>query len=310
MGIFISILQNNIAPIFVIIFIGFLLGKKFYIDIKSLTKIVLYVFVPSLALVKIYETPLDAGLYSAMGFAVLLMVCMTVVTIVLSYLRRYDASLSSAIRNTILFYNSGNFGLPLMMLVFQDHPLGTYAVSIQIMILMVQNLTTNTYGLYNANRGRMTILQSVRMVFRMPAVYAVTTAFLLKLVPYDMAGTFLWRGLTFISNGLVPAALLTLGIQLSKTKLDFRHADAYIASGLRLLGAPLLALGLIYLFRFEGVMAQVLFISSGVPTAVNTALIALEFDNEPDLSSQVVLITTLLSAITLTGIIYLSRILF
>lgn len=310
MRIFLSILQNNIAPIFVIIFIGFLMGKKFLIDIKSLTKIVLYVFVPSLVLVKVYETPLDAGLLSAIVFAVVLMVCMAGITILLSYLRGYDSSLSSAVRNSILFYNSGNVGLPLIMLVFQDHPLSTYAVSIQIMILMVQNLTTNTYGLYNANRGRMTIFESAQAVLRMPAVYAVASAFLLKLVPYDMTGIFIWRGLSFIANGLVPAALLTLGIQLSKTKLDFRHADAYIATGLRLIGGPLLALGLIYLFRFEGVMAQVLFISSGVPTAVNTALIALEFDNEPDLSSQVVLTTTLLSAFTLTGIIYLSRILF
>ncbi len=310
MGIFLSILRSNIAPIFVIILTGFLLGKKFDIDIKSLTKINLYVFVPSLVLVKVYETPIDAGLLGAILFAFILMTLMTVVTIGLSHIRRYDQSMSNAVRNSILFYNSGNFGLPLIMLVFIDSPLATYAVSIQIMILMVQNLTTNTYGLFNANRGKMTIGQSIAAVFRMPSIYAVSLAFLLKFLPFNVEGIFVWTALDFIKNGLVPIALITLGVQLSQAKLDFRLPDAYIASALRLIGAPILAYLLILLMGYDGVMAQVLLISSAVPTAVNTALIALEFDNEPDLSSQVVLMTTLCSGFTLTAVIYLAQRLF
>jgi len=51
-------------------------------------------------------------------------------------------------------------------------------------------------------------------------------------------------------------------------------------------------------------------ISSGVPTAVNTALIAVDYDNCPGFASQTVLLSTLLCTLTLPAVIYTARILF
>ncbi|MEJ6950731.1 AEC family transporter [Natronospora cellulosivora (SeqCode)] len=121
---------------------------------------------------------------------------------------------------------------------------------------------------------------------------------------------FFWPSLEYLQNGLIPVALLTLGTQLYRTKFSFKNKDVYIASITRLLGGPILAFLLLNLMGIDGVMAQVLFISSSVPSAVNTALIAVEFNNEPDFASQVVMTSTLLSAITLTIVIYLSQYLF
>jgi len=310
MDIFLHILLNNIAPIFVIIMIGYMLGKRLDIDIKTLTKMNLYCFVPALVLVKVYETSINAGLLSAVLFTFILLIAMTIVIIPLTRIRKYSQSVSNAVLNGVLFYNSGNFGLPLIMLVFNGSAMADYAVSIQIMVLMVQNLTTNTLGLYNANRGRMNVLESLATIFKMPTIYGIIVAFIFKLLPWDMTKTFLWPAMSFIKDGLVPIALVTLGVQLSKAELDFRHLDVYITSFLRLIGGPAVAYLLILIMGYQGVMAQVLLISSSVPTAVNTALIAVEFDNEPDLASQVVLITTLFSMFTITGVIYLANLLY
>ena len=67
---------------------------------------------------------------------------------------------------------------------------------------------------------------------------------------------------------------------------------------------------IIHALSMEGIVAQVLFISSGLPTAVNTALIAVEYDNYPDFVSQVVMTSTLLSAVSIVFIIYAARILY
>jgi hypothetical protein len=72
----------------------------------------------------------------------------------------------------------------------------------------------------------------------------------------------------------------------------------------------LLALLFIYLFDMEGIVAQVVMISSALPTGVNVALIAVECNNLPDFSSQTVMITTLSSAVSLAGVIYMARIFF
>ena len=73
---------------------------------------------------------------------------------------------------------------------------------------------------------------------------------------------------------------------------------------------PLVALGIIKILNLSGVTAQVLFISSSVPTAVNTALLAAECKNHPDFAAQVVLVTTLACPLTLIPVIYLAPQLF
>ena len=78
----------------------------------------------------------------------------------------------------------------------------------------------------------------------------------------------------------------------------------------RLIGGPIIAFFLIKVFGFTGMTAQALMISSSVPTAVNSALIAVEFDNYPDFASQAVMISTLFSAVSLVIVIYSARLLF
>ena len=307
MGLFFTILRDNIAPIFMIILIGWVIGKKFSLDIHTLTKINIYVFVPALIFVKITETDITGSMVGAFGFAFLLMFVMSLLSSGLASIRKLTPSKAIAMKNAVLFYNSGNLGLPLIMLLFDQLP---QAVSIQIMILLAQNLSTNTIGMYNANRGNLNVKDSLRAMLKMPTIYAVAFGFIFKLLHIDLTQFFLWPAAVFISNGLVPIALLTLGVQLSLVKMDFQDMDIYLTSLLRLIGGPLICFFFITLFRIEGIMAQVLLISSSVPTAVNTALLAVEFRNEPEFASQVVMTTTLFGAITMSVVIYIAQWLF
>ncbi|MFW6007151.1 MAG: AEC family transporter [Halanaerobiales bacterium] len=307
MDIFIFIILNNITPIFIIILLGILMERKFQLDINSFSKANFYIFVPALAFVKIYETEIKLELLQAILFGVLFVFLLSFTGVIISKIRGHDIARTNALKNSIMFYNSGNFGLPLITLVFEGMP---EAVSIQIMILMVQSLTTNTLGFYNAGRGQMKFKETIISVLKMPTVYALIAALFLKLFPVNLKNVFFWPAIDYMKDGLIPVALLTLGIQLSLAKIEIKNLDVYIASVMRLIGSPLLAYILVYIMGIDGLMAQVLFISSAVPSAVNTALIAVEFKNEPDFASQIVMTTTLMSALTLTGVIYLSFVLF
>lgn len=53
---------------------------------------------------------------------------------------------SAALKNSISLMNSGNYGLPVSQLIFSHNPVG---VSIQIFIVIFQNLLTYSYGIYN-----------------------------------------------------------------------------------------------------------------------------------------------------------------
>jgi predicted permease len=237
---------------------------------------------------------------------------------VIAKVRKYDVGLTNAFKNSIIFNNSGNIGVSLVTLIFGSapyiingqKPYLTQALAVQIIILMFVNLTLNTVGFYNAGSANMKLKDSLKKIFSMPSIYAIPAAFLLKLVKYDMTATPLWPALVYVKDGLVPMSLITLGVQLSKTKFDFRDINVHTAVFIRLIVGPVLAFLFIHLFGFTGVTAQTVFIAYSVPTAVNTALIAVEFNNNPDFASQVVVVSTVFSAVTLTLAVFMARILF
>ena len=318
MSAFLHIVGNNIIPIFTIIAIGYVLSKRFDFNIYTLSKMNFYIFTPCFIFTNLYTADLDLNMLKVLLFCILALVINDLLARIIARIRKYDIGLTNAFKNSIMFNNSGNIGLSLITLVFSSAPfvidgktpyLGQ-AVAAQIIILVFMNLTMNTIGFYNAGRATMNFKDSIRQILSLPAIYAIPLAILFKYIQLDITTTPLWPTLIYIKNGLVPISLITLGVQLSKTKFDFSDIDVYIAVFARLIIGPIIALALIYLLNISGVVAQTLIIAYSVPAAVNTALIAVELDNNKDFASRMVMISTLFSAITLTLAIYAARVLF
>lgn len=310
MSIFLNILSNNILPIFIIICLGYGLNKKFDFDINTLSKINFYLYVPSFTFYNLYKTQISMELINVLLFGFTLFAINFIVGYMITKAARLDRGMTAAVQNSLMFYNSGNIGIPLITLVFSDTPYLELALACQVMILVVQNLTTNTVGFINAGRANVSLKEAVARVFKMPTIYVIPLVFIFKALPIDLTATFIWPTLTYIRNGLISIALFSLGVQLSKSKLSVKSPMVYVAVIFRLLGGPAIAALLIHIFKFEGVIAQTVFISSAVPTALNTALIAVECNNHEDFAAQVVMLSTILSAVTMTGVIYISKILF
>lgn len=315
---FLFILIHNILPIFILIVIGFILSRKFELDILTLTKINFYIFVPAFTFSNLYTTKFSFDMAKVFLIAVLIMAMNLILTLIVAKIRKYDVGMQNAFANSTMFYNSGNFAIPLITLIFSNNPFlvdGStpylnVALTVQIIILVFQDITGNTIGFFNAGRKNSHWKDSVASILKMPAIYTVPVALLLKLVPYDMTTLFVWPAIMYASNALIAIALVTLGIQLSKTKFEFRNKDVYLSSFIRLVIGPFIAILLIYLFGLTGIIAQTLMISTAVPTAVNTALIAVEMDNHADFSSQAVMTSTVLSAVSLIFVVYMAQILF
>jgi len=318
MNVFLFILTNNIIPIFVLIILGYFMSKKFDLNIYTLTKLNFYIFVPSFTFVNLYTTEIDFEMMKVLASALFILFMSMVVVWFVSRIRGYNEGLKNAFNNSVLFYNSGNIGIPLITLVFSsapfiingETPYLSIALTAQIMVLVMQNITTNTLGFLNAGRANKHWKESLVKIFMMPTIYAIPLAFILKAVPYDMTKIPIWPALNYSRNALVPIALITLGVQLSRTAFEFKNKEIYLSAIIRLLGGPLFALLSIYLLHIEGIIAQVVIISSAAPTAVNTALIAVECDNYPDFASQAVMVSTILSAISLVFTIYMARVFF
>lgn len=305
-------------PIFILILTGIFLGRSFNLDINTLTKINFYVTVPAFTFTHLYSTELGSGQLLVLGFALVQLLLLALAGYATSRLLGHPRGMRKAFQNAVIFYNAGNIGIPLITLVFStgvhvfgdSTPFLELALTTQVVILVVLNASTNTIGFFNASTAQGTRGRALRQILLMPTVYTVPLALLLKSLPIDLTRMFFWPTLQISSDALVFIALVTLGVQLTRVEFRFGNRDIWIAALLRLVGGPLMALALIKLFGITGIVARTLFISSAAPTAVNTALIAVENDNEPDFSSQTVLLSTVLCSVTLIVVIWLSNTVF
>ena len=107
-------------------------------------------------------------------------------------------------------------------------------------------------------------------------------------------------------NALIAISLLTLGCQIAAYVPNFRNFLMYVSLFMRLVLTPIIALVILKLLQFEGVLAQALLISTAMPTAVYSSIIAQEYNNEPQFAAQTVVISTILSSLTLTLVIFVA----
>jgi predicted permease len=276
---------------------------------------IFYLFSPAFIFVNLYETPLSMNMLLIIIFCTVYLVINYIVASGVGKWRGYNASLTNAFKNALMFNNAGNIGLSLVTLVFStgpyliggETPFLNEAQASLIVVMVFTNVSINTVGFYNAGRATMSAKGAIKKIFSMPAIYTMPLAIGLQLSPVDPTAWFVWPALVYLKNALVAMALLTLGVQLSKTKIDFKNNRVYLAVFMRLIGGPILAMLLIAIFGFKGVVAQTLLIAYSVPTAVNTALIAVEFKSEEAYATQVVVTSTVFGALTLTFAIYVAQ---
>jgi predicted permease len=113
------------------------------------------------------------------------------------------------------------------------------------------------------------------------------------------------RATKLLGDATIPAMLVLLGIQLRSTRLHGRMMPITLATALRLLIGPILAIALLPLFGLAGTASQAITLQAGMPTAVLATVLAVEFDAEPAFATAAVFATTLLSPLTLTPLLAL-----
>ncbi len=301
------ILLDIILPIYVLLMVGFVIQRKFSLDVQTLARLSIYFLVPGFIFVRLYETVFDLALFfQILAFFILFLVVLYVISQLVGTLLGMDKKRKTVFSNSVLFYNSGNYGVPVNDLVFKSDP---FAMSIQVIILTLQNMTLFSYGIFSLRSANIGKVRALLGYFKMPVLYAMLAGILLNVFSVPIPA-FIWIPANYIADALVAIALVTLGAQVAELKITKQLSTVYVSVAMRLLLAPAIAFFIISLFGLSGVVAQALFISSAMPTSVNSSVIAQEYNNHPHLAAQIVLFSTLMSTLTVTIAIYVSQMLF
>ncbi|QXE01092.1 AEC family transporter [Terribacillus sp. DMT04] len=296
-----------IAPLLLLLGVGVILQRKFSLHLGTLSKLLTYCFLPVNGFINMYQSSMPIAVF---GQIILFLLIFTLFSIsfteITSRLLKLDRGIAATYKNSVVLMNSGNYGIPVSQLVFQSNPLG---VSIQLIVMVFQNLLTFTYGLYNMVSVKSQGNAILKELIRLPMIYAIILGVLCATFHVEIPN-LVWNPIQSIADAFLAVALITLGAQVAQIKLVKPHMVLYLSTASRLLVGPSAALGIIFLLGLDGTIAQSLFIASSFPTSRNSSIFALEYNNNPDLAAQTVLVTTIVSSITVTFVVYLAGILF
>ncbi|MCD8793487.1 AEC family transporter [Staphylococcus gallinarum] len=304
---FLFIILEVLVPILLLILLGVVLQIKFEFDLRQFSALITYCLMPASVFVNILNVNIKADvLLQIIYYVVLYSIILIIFSHIICKFLKLNPGQDAALKNSISLMNSGNYGLPVSNLIFSHNPIG---VSIQVFILIFQNLLTYTYGIYNILSTTKTFKEIIISFLRLPVFHALILGIIFNYFKLSLPKPILLP-LNHLADAFIAIALIVLGAQLAKIKINFFQRVITWSLVGRLIVGPALSLALIYLLHIDGIVAQSLFIASSFPTSRNTSTIAMEYQVEPELHAQIVLFSTLLSAITVTTVIYLSYILF
>ena len=299
---FLTILIEIIAPIVVLILLGFLFERRFSFDLDALTKILLYLVLPAVIITSLSRSDLSTEYVRHITvFCVLMFVALFVVSTIISLAMRHDRELSRAFNLSVMFYNSGNYGFPVSGLAFPG-----LGLPVQAIVLVVQNVLNFTVGLLLITSGRNTWRESLRKTLRMPLMYAILFGWGIRVFEIQVPG-FIWLPIEYLAQALIPMALVTLGFQLGKTRIGNALSDGLASVFCRLIVSPVIGLGLVLWLEIPTPLASILVVSTSYPTAINTVLIAMELKNKPEFAATAVFLSTVFSVLTVALTIYAVR---
>ena len=279
---------NIVLPTFIVILIGYLLGKITRINISSIVDVIFYIGLPALAFTSMLDKKiviLDAAKIWAASLMIMLG-CGVVAWLVFKIIGQKHSGLYIPIS----IMNTVNIPFPIIYLAYGSE--GLFAATLFFIpnVLIVYSL-----GVYIASKKHWK--ESIKEVFKVPAIYAAVAGLMFNLCNVTVPEIVV-KPLDFISMMVIPLVLLVLGCNLSVVKMT-SLPTTFLASFIRMGVGLLLGLLTVNLFNLTGILRSVVILDSAMPAAVNSSILAMKYENEADLVSSVVFVTTVASLVVI-----------
>ncbi|MBM2824395.1 MAG: hypothetical protein HW402_59 [Dehalococcoidales bacterium] len=291
-----SDILNIVLPTFLVILIGYIFGRTRKLDISPVVDVAFYLGLPAVAFVSILDKKivlLDATKVWASAIIIMLG-CGIIAWLVFKILKQKHSGLYLP----IVVMNTVNIPFPVIYLAYGSEGL-LAATLFYIPVVLVMF----SFGIYVASGKHWRV--SLKQMLSVPTLYAAIIGLLLNFANVAVPKLII-EPLSLISQMAIPLVLLILGYNLSKIRLTALPTTV-LASVLRLGVGLLLGLLVVKLFNLTGILMAVVILDSAMPAAANVALLATKYENESELVSSVVLVTTIACLVIIPFLLYMLR---
>lgn len=303
-GLDLQVVFINVMILFMLMFLGFTLGKKGIVShssIKDLNNILIDVSIPCMIVVSLIRPYSESLMGDTIEVLILMSIFHISMAIIAYYLTRFlkvDPHKRGSWIFAIVFSNNGFIGFPLMYALY-----GNDGMFIMAMGNIIQNVLIFSLGikLVTMNQEVEEHLNLRKIIFTKQniAVIIGLIIFTLQLqIPEPLV-----RFLTYIANLTIPLSMMVVGLSLSRydVKNMFKDKEAYRLTFVRMIVVPAV---LVFIFRILGVDANsnlpiaIVFYTAVLPSPAFTSIMAERYNGSVDFASKCVFITTVLSVIS------------
>ena len=307
---------NVTIPIFLVILLGYILRKIGLINENFVSIANKYVFKCALPVMLFQDIAFTDTLRSAKGSFVLFCALVTIAMFLLVWLCSYvflkDKSLvgafaqagargSAAILGVAFVENiSGSAGMAPLMIVS-----AVPFFNILSVIILTFSADLNKSAGEKKSHGAV-IKKSLFNIVTNPIIIGILLGipFALLNVKFPAIAT---RTMDYVARTATPVALIAIGGGFDKQEATRRVKPAIWASLIKLVILPAVFLPLAVLFHFASSEMVAILIMLASPTTVSCYIMAVNMENDGPLTSNVILLTTIFSSVTLTGWIFILR---
>lgn len=294
-----ALLLDVVLPVFLVIAAGAVIGTRFRLEAAAVNRVALYAAVPALVFRTLSELQLAGAAvgrlllaYGAYLFAAAALAALVA--------RAWPAVRRRALVGTSVLPNAANLNLPVALFAF-----GPAGLERALVLYVATSLLTFTLG--PSLVGRPTgVARAVRTALGFPVLWAAVAGLAVSATgaapPLPIA-----RAVGLLADAAVPLVLLTLGVHLARARRWRPAPAAWTAVGLKLIAGPVLAAGAGTLVGLSGLDLAVLTVLGAMPTAVNAAVLAVEFDGDAELVGDAVVAGTALALATLPLVLVLAQ---
>ena len=301
---------SAIAPVFFIILIGYfffrsnLIGESVW---SAIEHICFYLLFPFLIVRTLGRADLNS--VPVVDFLVVIVVAIAGMSLLLLLLRQFVSETDlSGPTFTSLFQGATRFhgfmALAVIGPLYGDDGVTLTAIALSIMVPLLNAISVIVLSVYAQEQQSYSFSALIIRVLKNPLIIACSIGLGINLIGVP---DVIFSTIEIIGSGGLGLALLCVG-----AGLRLNHAAQHkllIVTGvlIRLLGMPILIIGMSWIVGLEGLPRTVAIIAGAVPTAASAYVMARKMGGDAELMSNILTFQILGSFITLPVFIYVAE---
>lgn len=300
---------TSLVVVVVIIVLGFILGRIKWVNKnmnKKLVELLLSIFMPASLLIafpgSFSEEYSELFLQGLIGGIVTMLLVIIAAKIVYNK-KFFPGELSYNAQFSFAFNNATFLGYPLISMAFGERGIIPYCG-----FIIAFNLALFSYGVWLFERkiSPKFILKTITN----PNIIAVVVGMIFFLLRINLQGTvpIVYDSVKYVAGATTPLSLICVGYMLSTANIKklLKQWRLFVVAAIQLIFAPLITFFVTkILFNFPNEVVLICTLIQALPTATSLGLFAEKYGGNVAEASQLVVVSTLMSVITMPTVMTL-----